>query len=162
VQALALRAEEREHLGRLGPGAAEPVRDARVELRDLAGRHDEIMLGQSQSQLPGQHVHPLVALVRFLLRAGPLLSADRRDDHLVRPRPARPLGQRDERPAIAVERLQLDPRVADRGRAHEVVERDLVGAGQGEQQFQGRLAAAGFQPRQRAGGDAGHGRQPRE
>lgn len=45
VHALALRAEDRQHLGRLRPGAAEPVRDARVELRDLAGLHDEVMLG---------------------------------------------------------------------------------------------------------------------
>ncbi len=51
-------------------GGAEPVRDARVELGGLARLHDEIVLGEPQPQLPGQHVHPLVALVALLLTPG--------------------------------------------------------------------------------------------
>jgi hypothetical protein len=145
MHALALRAEEHQHLSRLRRGAAEPVRDASVELGDLAGLHDEVMLGQSQPQLPGQHVHPLVALVDLLF--GVAVGPGWRDDHLVCPRPARPLGQRDERAVMAAKRLQPDTRVARRWRADEVVERHLIGAGQGQQQFQGRLAATGLQPR---------------
>jgi hypothetical protein len=160
VHALALRAEEHQQLGRLGTGAAKPVRDAGVELGDLAGLHDEVVLGEPQPQPPGQDVHPLIALVGLLLDVAVVAGRGWRDDDLVRPRPARPLRQRNERAAMAAERLQADARVARRGRADQVIERHLVRAGQGQQQLQGRLAAAGLQARQRAGGDAGHAGQP--
>jgi len=145
VHALALRAEEHQHLGSLGTGAAEPVRYAGVELGDLAGLHDEVVLGEPQPQPPGQDVHPLVALVGLLL--GVVVGRGWRDDHLVRPWPARPLCQRDDRAAMAAERPQADAWVARRGRADEVIERHLIRAGQGQQQLQGRLAATGFQAR---------------
>jgi hypothetical protein len=161
VHALALRAEQRQHLSRLGASAAEPVRDAGVELCDLAGRHDEVVLGQPQPQSPGQDVHPLVTLVGLLLDVG-LVGRSGRNDHLVRPWPGRPLRQRNERPAIALERPQPDAWVARRGSADEVVERHLVRASQGEQQLQGRPAATGLQARQRTRGDAGHRGQPGE
>jgi hypothetical protein len=48
VHALALRAEEHQHLGGLRPRVAEPMRNAGVELGDLTGLHDEVVLGQSQ------------------------------------------------------------------------------------------------------------------
>ena len=147
MHALALRAEEHQHLGGLGTGAAEPVRDAGVELGDLAGLHGEVVLGEPQAQPPGQDVHPLVALVGLLLHVAVPAGRGWRDDHLVRPRSARPLSQRDERAAMAAERLHADARVARRGRADEIIERHLIRAGQGQQQLQGRLAAAGLQAR---------------
>jgi 2-polyprenyl-6-methoxyphenol hydroxylase-like FAD-dependent oxidoreductase len=48
VHALALRPEQGQQLGGLGPGAAEPVRDAGVELGGLARLHDEVVLGEPQ------------------------------------------------------------------------------------------------------------------
>jgi hypothetical protein len=95
--------------------------------------------------------------VALLLGVG--LGSGWRDDHLVGSRPARSLGQRDERAAVALHRLGADARVSWRGHADKFVERHVVGAGQGQEHFQGRLAAAGFQPRQRAHRDAGCRRQ---
>src|SRR5205823_2505499 len=43
-----------------------------------------------------------------------------------------------------------DTRVADRRRADELVEWQVIGLGQGEQQFEARLALPALQPRQRA------------
>jgi 2-polyprenyl-6-methoxyphenol hydroxylase-like FAD-dependent oxidoreductase len=48
VHALALRPEQGQQLGGLRPGAAEPVRDASVELGGFARLHDEIVLGEPQ------------------------------------------------------------------------------------------------------------------
>ncbi len=70
MHALPLRAEQAQHLGRLRPGAAEPMRDPRVELGDLAGLHDEVVLGQQEPQLPREHVHPLIALVDLCCYSG--------------------------------------------------------------------------------------------
>jgi len=156
-----LRAEERQHLGGLAIGTAEPVRHAGVELGDLARLHDEVVLAQPQSQSPGQDVHPLVALVGLLLDVG-IAGRGGRDDHLVRPGPAWPPRQRDERAAIALDRPHLYPRVTRRGRADEVVEWHLIRPRQGKQQLQRRFAAAGLQARQRARGDAGQAGQAGE
>jgi 2-polyprenyl-6-methoxyphenol hydroxylase-like FAD-dependent oxidoreductase len=48
VHALALRPEQGQQLGGLRPGAAEPVRDAGVELSGFARLHDEVVLGEPQ------------------------------------------------------------------------------------------------------------------
>ena len=48
VHALALRPEQDQQLGGLRPGAAEPVRDARVELGGFPRLHDEVVLGEPQ------------------------------------------------------------------------------------------------------------------
>jgi hypothetical protein len=48
VHPLALRPEQDQQLGGLGPGGAEPVRDARVEFGGLARLHDEVVLGEAQ------------------------------------------------------------------------------------------------------------------
>jgi hypothetical protein len=154
VDALTLGPEQRQHLGRLRARAAEPVRCPGVEFGGLPGLHDEVVLTESQPQPAGQHVHPLVALVTLLIA---LLITGRltaRDDHLVGADPARLAGQREEGAAVTPDRPGADPRVARR-RADEFVQRYLIGAGQGQQQLQGRLAAAGFQPGQRAHRDAG-------
>src|SRR5215469_8322903 len=151
VHAFTLGPEQDEQFGGFWAGAAEPVRGAGVELGGLAGLHDEVKLGEAQPDAAGQHVHPLVALVgsQFGFALGGW------EEHLVGAQPAGPLGQRDEGPAVAAYWLRPDTGVARRWRADELVERYLVGAGQGQQQFQGRLAAPRFQPRQRAHGDAG-------
>jgi hypothetical protein len=52
VHALALRAEEHKQFDDPRADAAEPVRDAGIELGGLAGLHDEVMLGEPQPQPP--------------------------------------------------------------------------------------------------------------
>jgi hypothetical protein len=151
VNALTLRPEQGQHLGGLEPAAAEPVRGAGVELSRLARLHDEVVLAEPQPQPAGQHVHPLITLVALLLALG----LARRDDHLVGTDPARLAGQRDHGAAIAPHRPGPDARVTGFRRAHEFVQRHLIGAGQGQQQLQGRLATAALQPGQRAHRDAG-------
>ena len=102
---------------------------------------------------PGQDVQPFVAVVCLLLGRGgrPLC----REDQLVGLQPALLSRERHHRHAVAVERARMDARVGRRRRLDQVVQRHLVGAGQGQQQLQGRLAAAGLQPRERAHRDAG-------
>ena len=48
VHALAQRPEQGQHFGGLRPVAAEPVRDAGVELGGFARLHDEVVLGEPQ------------------------------------------------------------------------------------------------------------------
>ena len=48
VDALALRPEQGQHFGGLRPVAAEPVRDAGVELGGFPRLHDEVVLGEPQ------------------------------------------------------------------------------------------------------------------
>jgi aromatic ring hydroxylase-like protein len=48
VHPLALRPEQDQQLGRLRPGAAEPVRDPGVELGGFPRLHDEVVLGEPQ------------------------------------------------------------------------------------------------------------------
>jgi hypothetical protein len=78
-------------------------------------------------------------------------------DHLVGPDPAWLPGQRDQRPAAPPHRPGPDARVTRIRRADEFVQRHLVRPGQGQQQLQGRLTGAAFQPGQRAHRDT---RQP--
>jgi hypothetical protein len=90
--------------------------------------------------------------VRFARRAG-------RDEVLERLQAAGLAGERHDRHAVLGDRPQMDPGVAGGGRADQLVQWDLVGAGQRQQQLQGGAAAAGLQPGQRADRDAGGGRQ---
>ena len=48
VHALTLRPEQDQQLGGLRPGAAEPVRDAGVELGGFPRLHDDVVLGEPQ------------------------------------------------------------------------------------------------------------------
>ena len=57
-------------------GAAEPVRDAGVELGRFAGGEDEVLLAEHQPQPPAEHVEPLVALMGVRL-AGARLGGRR-------------------------------------------------------------------------------------
>jgi len=67
VQAFALGAEQAEHFGGAWPGGAEPVGGAGVELGDLPGGEDHVVVAEEQAQPAGQDVQPVVALVRALL-----------------------------------------------------------------------------------------------
>ena len=136
VHAFALRAEEGEHLDGTRAGTAEPVRRPGVELRHLAGGHDQVELAEAEPQLAGEHVHPLVPLVVCADRdAAPpggmiiLYAAARR-----------PLGERDQRAAVALDGARSDARVVGGRCADEVVQRQSVRAGERQQQLQGRSA----------------------
>src|SRR4028118_2145592 len=78
-------------------------------------------------------------------------------------RPRRPRARRGpggERGPVPAGRPQPQPRVAGLGGVDQLVERDLVGPGQGQQQLQGGPALPRLQPRQRArraGGGPGRG-----
>jgi hypothetical protein len=82
--------------------------------------------------------------VGLLLRVGHRAAA--RQDQLVRLQPARPPGQRHHRHAVPPYRPGVDARVAGLRRADQLVQRDLVGAGQRQQQLQGGAALPGLQP----------------
>ena len=131
-------------------GRAEPVRCPRVELGDLAGPHDDVVLAQDQPHLAGEHVQPLVA------RVGPQPAfALGRDHDLPDRHRARLPGQRVHEPAVAGLGLRPDPRVADPRRADELVQRQVERLGQRQQQLQAGLALAVLQARERALGDPG-------
>jgi hypothetical protein len=157
VGAFSLLAEEAEELDRLGVGGAEPVRDAGVELGRLTGREHQVVLAEDDPQSPVEDIEPLVALVR--LRLGFPAAAGGRDNQLVGLDAAGPAGQRQHGHAVAGDRAQVDPRVTGGRGAHEFVERDAVGSGQRQQQFQVRPAGTGLQPGQGAHRDAGRRRQ---
>ena len=80
MDSFALPAEQAEHLDRLVAGGSEPMGQAGVELRDLAGPHGDVVVGQDQTDPPGEHVQPLVALVGAQVG----LTSLRRDDGLPR------------------------------------------------------------------------------
>jgi thioredoxin reductase len=126
-----------------------------VELGDLARLHDEIEFTEPQPKLAGEHVHPLVAFVALQLR----LRLAGRHEHLVGLNTPRPPGERDQRAAVALHRLGPDARIAGRRRSDQLVERHLVSAGQGQQQFECRPAPTGFEAGKRAHGDAGRRRE---
>ena len=136
-------------------GAAEPGRGAGVELGGFPGLMTK-SCSPSPAAAAGQHVHPLISLVALLVAFG----LTRRDDHLVGAYPAGLAGQRDEGAAVAPQRPGADARIGRRWRADQFVQRHLIRTGQGQQQLQGRLAAAGFQPGQGAHRDAGQLRSP--
>ena len=152
---LALRTEHAEHLRGLVAGAAEPVRDPGVELCDLAGAQDQVMVGEHQPHPAGEDVQPLVALVR--LQLGVRLDVGITIFQACTPPGCRVSGMtvRPVHPA----RLQPDPGVADLGRADQLVERDPVSERERQQQLQARPPLPGLQPRQRALGDAGRARR---
>jgi hypothetical protein len=58
--------------------------------------------------------------------------------------PAGPAGQGYEGHAVAADRTGVDARVAGRRRVDELIQRDLVGLGQQEQEFQGGSALTGL------------------
>jgi hypothetical protein len=53
-----MSAEQAKDLDGFIPGSAEPVRDAGIELSDLARAHRDITLSQDQPHSPGQYVEP--------------------------------------------------------------------------------------------------------
>ena len=137
-----------------GSGIAEPVRDVGVELGDLAGGQDEVVLAEQQAQPAGQHVEPLVALVHLLLRrARRPVSGGMICLYACSPPGRRVSGMYGH--AVPGDRAGVHARVAGGRRVDQLVERHLVGAGQREQQLQGGPALPGLQPGQGADRDPG-------
>jgi hypothetical protein len=155
VHPLALRTEQAEDLDRLVAGRPEPVGHAGVELGDLAGSELDVVVGDDEPQPSGEHVQPLVALVDPEVG----LLAARRDHDLPGLDAAGLSGERHDDPAVAVLWSEADPRVADLGRADEIVERHLVGLGDRQQQFEARLPLTALESGQGALRDARGGRE---
>src|SRR5690606_10074532 len=158
VHPLALRAEQTEELHRPLPRRSEPVRHPGVELGGLPRRQHHVVLAEHQPQLPGQHVQPLVALVRARLR---LLFA-LRFQHLVRLEAAGLAGERPVGAAAPHDRPGPHARVAHRRRPDQLVQRHPVGLRDRQEQLQTGLAQPRLQPGERTDGDAGGLRQRRQ
>jgi hypothetical protein len=158
VDKAAVLAEQAEDLDGSITGGAEPVRDLRVELGDLAGRHRDVVVTEDQPELAAQDVQPLMALMCPELG----LAAFGWDHHLPGVLTERVLRERYDDPTTPLLRLQSDPRISHLWRANQLFERDAMGLGDREQELQARLALTGLQSGQRALGDPGGGRQLRE
>src|SRR5215207_6621295 len=157
VHALAVAAVHAEDLDRLVAGRAEPVRQAGVELGDLARLPRDVVLAQDQPHLAREHVEPLIARVG----AEPALPFGR-DDDLPHRHPAGLLCEGIDEPAVARARPGADARVTDPRRADELVKRQMKGVGQRQQELKARLALAVLQSRERALRDPGLGGQRRQ
>ena len=155
MHALALGAEEAEDLDGSGAGAPEPVRHAGVELGRLPGVHDQIVMGEHEAQAPAEDVEPLVASVGSRFRG----DYRGRDGEFERLQAAGLPGERHHDRLAAPAWLGLDAWVADRRGADEVVERDLVGSGNGKQQLQAGTTETRLEAGERTDGDAGGARQ---
>ncbi len=88
MQALALGAEQARQLDRFLAEAVEPVRQASIERGCFAGTEHQVVVSEHESELPGDHIQPLVALVD--LQRG--LRRSRRPDDLLNA--CRPTGRR--------------------------------------------------------------------
>jgi hypothetical protein len=77
VHSLAVASMHAQDLDRLIACWAEPVREARIELGNLARPHCDVVLAQNQPHLAGQDVEPLVAVM-----SAKLALPFRRDDDL--------------------------------------------------------------------------------
>src|SRR5258708_11743772 len=108
VGALTLPAEQAQELDRFRLGIAEPVRYAGVELGRLAGCEHQVLVAEYEAQFSVQDVEPFVALV--YLRVGFLRAPAGRNDLLVGLDAAGPPGQRQDRPAVAGDRVEVDAR----------------------------------------------------
>src|SRR5688572_8149506 len=124
VHALPMASVDAQDLYRLVSRWAEPVRQPRVELGDLARSHREVVFADDQPDLSGEHIEPLVALVcpQFAFALG-------WDDDLPDLQAPRLLGEGEDHAAVARARLQPDTRVADLRCADQLVERHLMGFG---------------------------------
>lgn len=63
VHSLAVASVNTQDLDRLVVRGAEPVRQLRVELGDLAGTHRDVVLAEDQSHPSREHGQPFVAVV---------------------------------------------------------------------------------------------------
>jgi thioredoxin reductase len=143
VHPLTLRTEQAQQLGRIRARAGEPVRDVGVELGGLAGRQDHVVFAENEPQPAGQHVQPLVSLVRAQVGIPGLLV--RREDHLVRLETAGPAGQRDVGHAMPGERGGMDARIPGGRGADQLIKLHLMCPGQRQQQLEGGAALTGLQ-----------------
>jgi hypothetical protein len=152
--AFTLFADEAEELDGTGAGGPEPMRRAGVELGDLSCVEDEVVLAEDQAESAVEDVNPVVALMRAQVRF--LVVAADGEDELVRLDAAGPAGQGDDRRSVtAANGAQVDAGVPGGRRVDEFVEGDAVGTGQREQLFERGASQTRFEPRQRAGRDAG-------
>ena len=109
-----------------------------VELGDLAGPMMMSWSARISRSSTAEHVEPLVALVRAQLG----LAALGRDHHLPRVHPAGAAVSGTTARPLRLLRLQPDARVADLGRADELVERDPVRLRDRQQELEAGLALA--------------------
>jgi thioredoxin reductase len=149
VHPLAVAAVNAQNLNWLVACRPEPVRHARIELRDLARAHRDVVLAEDQPHLAREDVQPLVAFV-----GAELALSLRRDDDLPDREPGRLLRERKDQTAVAGARLETNARVSYLRRADQFVERHLVRVGERQEQFEARLPLAALQPGERALRDA--------
>ena len=157
MHALTLRAEEAEEFDGRRAGSPEPVRDAGVELGRLTRSQQKVVLAENNPQLAAQDVQPLVALVHLQVRF--LAGATRGDDQLVRLQPARTAGEWQHRHPVAGKGLCVDAWIAGRRCADQLIERDLVGLGERQEQLEVRPALSRLEPRERADRDTRRSRE---
>ena len=125
------------------------MREPGVELCDFSGSHGDVVVGEDQTHLPAEHVEPFVALVGAELG----FLAFGWDDHFPGVRSAWLLGQGDHDATFADLRREPDPGITDLRGSDQLVERNLVGLGDRQEQFEAGFALTGFQPGQGALGD---------
>lgn len=152
-----LAAEQAEDLHGRFAGGAEPMWQSGVELGGLTWSQDQVVIGHDEPQTPGEHVQPLIALVGAGL--GPVLFGW--DDRLPCLQGSRMGGQGDHRAAVADAGFEADTWVADLWCPDQLIQRELTGLGDGQQEFQAGAALARLQSRQGALGDVfiGEGRR---
>ena len=158
--AFALGAEQAEEFDRFGSGGAEPVWHACVELGRLARYEHQILLAEDEPQPSIEDIQPFVALMGLGIGFAP--AAAGRDNEFVCLDATGSAGQGQHGDSAAGDRAQMDARISGGWGADEFVERDAVGPGQREQQFEGRPAGTGLEPGQGADRDAGRCRQVSE
>ncbi len=142
--------EQAQHLGWPVAVATEPVRLRRVELDRLTDTEGEVLLTQDQAHPAGEHVEPLIAVVRAQLWRG----LRDRDQDLPCLDAARAC-QRQNRSPLHPSGLEADPGITDVRSADQVVQRHPVGLSEWEEQLEGGSPLPVLQPRQRGLGDAG-------
>lgn len=152
-----LQAEQDEKLDHTAVGAAQPVRQGGVELGGLAGSQCQVPLTGHEPQVSGEHVEPFEAFVDLRSRFDWFRPGG--DDHLERVYTSRSPGQGHERHPEPSDRLEVDARVASARGTDEIVQRNVIGTGKRQQQFQARPALPALQPGQGALRNAGRRRE---
>lgn len=150
----ALLAHQAEELDRPRTRRTKPVRRAGVELGNLSGHEDEVVLSEDEAESSVEHERPVVTLVGTQVRLGVVSTF--RQDELVGLDASGSARQRDDRASVAgQDRSQVDARVAGRRCVHEFVQRHPVGAREWQKLFERRSSKPRLQPRQRADRYAG-------
>jgi thioredoxin reductase len=122
------------------------VREPRLELDRFADAQHEILITEDKAHPARKDVQPFVAVVNA--RVG--LGLGRGDDDLPRLDAARLPREGKHGATVHPARLEPNPGVTHVGGSDEVVQWDLMGLREREQQLEGGAASAGLEPRQRA------------